>query len=482
MGARPVTGDLVKRLRSPDLESLFVATLVLFGFRLGVRPIGDNSMLTHLRTGIDMVGGGPVSGFGVPTADPYSYTAGGVPWVVQSWLPEWTYGWAHRFGGFRLVVLEQALLAAVLALVIVRLARAGSPLRTALAGTAAIMLGAPFWSPRPLLFGLLGLALTVTIVERRMTPWLLVPVVWLWVNSHGSFPLGLVWLLARATGELADWRAWPREAARYVWVFLAGLALAALNPLGSKLLTFPLTISEKQEALSRVIEWRSPDFQLLTARIALVGLVVALVVLMRARVAWRDALPVVAFVAFGLVAMRNLPAAAIVIAPVLARALRRPESAAPRGAPTAHQARTNRLLMATILAAFVVFGAAALAGDPLALDRYPVAAASFLDERGLIGGANRLAHRDVVGNYLTFRFGRTVRVFIDDRVDMFPLRVSEDYRTLLNGRSESLEVLDRYQVSAVLWERDRPLSTLLAVAPGWEQVYGDDDYLVFERT
>src|SRR5947208_11639261 len=156
-------------------------------------------MLTHLRTGIDMV-----AGDGIPRADPYSYTARGASWVVQSWLPEWTYGWLHRFGGFRLVLLEQAALMAALTWLIIRLARSGTPLRTALAAGLAVGIGAPFWSPRPLLFGLLCMALTVTVVERRRSPWLLVPIVWLWVNSHGSFPLGAVWLGAKAIGEWLD--------------------------------------------------------------------------------------------------------------------------------------------------------------------------------------------------------------------------------------------------------------------------------------
>ena len=51
---------------APKMESLFTAAVVLFGFRLGARPIGDNSMFTHLRTGIDMVANGSI-----PTA-PYN--------------------------------------------------------------------------------------------------------------------------------------------------------------------------------------------------------------------------------------------------------------------------------------------------------------------------------------------------------------------------------------------------------------------------
>src|SRR5215210_7539542 len=129
------------------MEALFMAAVVLFGFRLGARPIGDNSAFTHLRTGIDMARTGAI-----PRTDPYSVTAAGARWVVQSWLPEWTYGWAYRLGGFKLVVFEQALLLALLAWLVVRLARTGSPLRTALAGVAAVGIGASPWSGRPLVF------------------------------------------------------------------------------------------------------------------------------------------------------------------------------------------------------------------------------------------------------------------------------------------------------------------------------------------
>jgi hypothetical protein len=157
---------LKQALLAPRMESLFAAAVVLFGFRLGARPIGDNSTFTHLRTGIDMARTGAI-----PRVDSYSYTAAGEHWVVQSWLPEWTYGWAYRLGGFELVVLEQALLVAFLAWLVVRLARAGSPLRTTLASIAAVGVGTALWTPRPLLFGLICMALTISVVEPSRSDW-----------------------------------------------------------------------------------------------------------------------------------------------------------------------------------------------------------------------------------------------------------------------------------------------------------------------
>lgn len=468
---------LLKRVRAPSLESLFVAAFVLFGFRLGALPIGDNSMLTHLRTGIDMV-----AGRGIPRMDPYSSTARGTEWVVQSWLPEWTYGWAHKLGGFRLIVLEQAVLIAVVAWLVARLARAGSPLRTAFSAGIAVGIGAPYWSPRPLLFGLICMALTVTIVERRRTPWLLVPVAWLWVNSHGSFPLGIVWLLARAGGEWLDWKVWPRETLRYVWTFLASLAIAVVNPLGARLLLFPLTLGKKQATFETILEWQSPNFHLQANRFALLFLMLAAVLLFRARLTWRDSVPAVVFMALSLYAVRNLPLLAIVIAPVLSRIFRRPEGTAPRPAPTASQLRMNRALGATIAAAFVLFGVAAANTPALNLRGYPVAAVNFLEKNDLLGGSHRLAHQDVVGNYLTLRYGRTVPVFIDDRVDMYPVQVSKDYVSLLRGRPGALDTLDRYGIDVVLWDRQLPLIQILAVSGKWREDFRDHDWVVYRRT
>src|SRR4051794_32754697 len=140
----------------------------------------------------------------IPRVDPYSFTAHGHRWVVQSWLAEWTYGIAERVGGLRLVVLEQGVLMGVLALLVARLMRAGSVWRTTAGALIVLGAGVALWSPRPLLFGLVCFALMISVVEERWKPWLLIPIGWLWVNTHGSFALGAVWLGAVAVGEWID--------------------------------------------------------------------------------------------------------------------------------------------------------------------------------------------------------------------------------------------------------------------------------------
>ena len=61
----------------------------------------------------------------------------------------------------------------------------------------------------------------------------------------------------------------------------------------------------------------------------------------------------------------------------------------------------------------------------LDLDRYPVVALAYLEERGIDTREVRLAAPDIVGNLVDYVYGPEQRVFYDDRFDMFPDDVTE---------------------------------------------------------
>lgn len=452
-----------------------VVGLALLALRIGLVPVSDNSALIHIRTGIDLW-----QGSGIPRSDPYSFTAAGQPWVVQSWLASAVYGLAHRAGGFGWVAATNGLLTGLLGLLMVRLARTGRPLRTLTAGVVVLGIGFAFWAPRPLLFGLLGLVLTVTVVERRTAGAWLVPVVWCWANTHGSFPLGVVWILAVSGGVALDGRSLRAATAefRYLAWFGAGLAAAAVNPLGPRILSFAATVGEKREIFERVVEWQSPDFQRPGGTIALVALTVMLMVVMRGRPRGADVVPLAAFLGAALLASRNLPMLAVVVAPILGRCLRvaEPHVDPPERAPI-HAALAG--VVAVVAMAFVVQAAR---GPGLDLDDYPVAAVRRLEAAGRFDPPHRTATPDRVGALVILRQGRQRAAFVDDRVDMFPLAVSRDYLTLLDGRPGALQVLDRYGVDTVLWERTEPLVPLLQARGGWRETVVDGDYVVLERS
>jgi hypothetical protein len=300
------------------------------------------------------------------------------------------------------------------------------------------------------------------------------------VNSHGSVLLAIGWLGARALGEAADRRAWPAESMRYVGALLAGLVVSIANPLGARLLTFPLTVGEKQRVFKTIVEWHSPDFQTTAGAFTLVFLVAAFLILMRRGAPWVDVLPAVGFVALGLVAQRNLPLAAVVLAPALGRAM----SPAPdRLARARGEPSTVHLGFALVIAmAFLVFTVGMYRQGPFALKDYPVAAINFLEKSGLRGPSHRVAEQDVVGCFFDLRFGDKARVFVDDRFDMFPLAVADDYTTLLKGSPSALEVLDRRKVDVVLWDKSLALVGTLQATGKWHEAYRKGDWVVLQRT
>ncbi len=88
----------------------------------------------------------------------------------------------------------------------------------------------------------------------------------------------------------------------------------------------------------------------------------------------------------------------------------------------------------------------------------------------------------MVGGYSILTRGRAADVFVDDRVDMYPRRVIEDSLVLVDGKPETLAVLDRYRADAVVWRHDRPLAAILAANGRWRLARRSADWVLFVRT
>jgi hypothetical protein len=184
--------------------------------------------------------------------------------------------------------------------------------------------------------------------------------------------------------------------------------------------------------------------------------------------------------AASLIAQRNLPLAAVVMAPALGRALS-PERDRPR-AERRDPGMVNLAFAVVLALAFAIFTVGIYRTAPLNLKSYPVAAIDYLERSGLRGPTHRIAEQDVVGCFFDLRFGVKARVFVDDRYDMFPLSVSDDYASLLKGNPDSLAVLDRWKVDVVLWDKSLPLVTTLKATGNWEEAYAKGDWVVLHKT
>ena len=437
---------------------------------IGLAPLSDNSFLTHLATGRIIV-----DDWHIPRSDPYSFTAGGEPWVVQSWLASTVYGLAEDLGGLDAVrVVMGALVVAIFA-VAWRLTRPATSLLARVAiGALVVGVGASEWTERPLLVGLLCFALTLWAVEADLDPRWLLPAGWVWVNSHGSFPLGLAFLVVAGVGRRLDGQGWARERRVLGWLG-GGVLLGAVNPLGPRLLLFPVELLQRQDILRDVIEWQAPGFTSLGERLFLLQVVLAVFALAR-RPSYRSALLLSVFLAAALLGARNVSVASLVFVPLLAGA-----APAVGTLRTATRDGVARVLGATAVAALVVVAMSSLRADPLELEAYPVALLEQLERHEVDLDRVRLVAPDRVGNLVGLRDGPGTAVFFDDRFDMYPEEVVDDALALLRGRPGSLAILDRWEAQLVLVQEEAALAAIVAASADWRDRADANGWVLFCR-
>ena len=455
-------------MRCPSLAALGGGCAALWGLAIGLTPLRDNSALTHLATGRLILSDG------IPRTDPYSFTAAGESWTVYSWLASAGMGVADRLAGGHGIQVARAVMCAALAALVWRLSRPASALLGRITATAAVLLvGTSMWTERPLLAGLVLMGVLVWMAEIEDGPmWLAVPVMWIWVNSHGSFPLGLVYLAVRLIGRRLDGGGTERLL-RLAMAAAAGTLAGALNPLGPRLLVYPFELLSRHDLLKRVSEWRSPDFSEPSNLVFLAALLAALWRIER-RHRFEDGLIAMVFGAAALLGVRNVPTAMLALTPVLSRGLA--GTATLRGD---NRGRATAVAAVALLVTGLALTATALDRPAYDLRSYPVAQLDWMEEKGMLDA--RVATQDFVGNLIVARRGEGAGVFFDDRYDLYPRHVVRDAIALLDGTEGWRERLDRYGIEVVLWERSQPLAALVDADAGWRVVSRDDDWVIAVR-
>jgi hypothetical protein len=459
------------RLRPPSLTTLVGLCLALGAWAVHLRPLLDNSFLWHLKTGHWILD------HGIPRRDLFSFTAPDAPWVVQSWLAEALYAVIdNAFGPFGLQVLRagvSAVLAYLMYALAVRLS--GDRVRALLVTLPALAACFLMWNERPLLLGALAMLALVWVVElpesalgRR--PLLVLPVLfWLWANAHGSFALGVAYVVVHLVGRRLDGHH-PAQGRERQLLVSTGVALAAclLNPLGVSILTFPVHMLRRGEVMKEIVEWQSPSFQSLQGIFFGIFAAVALLVLARTgrRPSWRDTMVSAVFLGLGFWAARNIVLAPLVCLPIVARACAADRSSDDRR-PVLHWAVVSILVM-------VGFSAAASASEEPAydVDLYPVEAMQVVEDGGFLG--DRLLTTDGWGGFVIHRYWPRQEVFIDDRYDMYPTELAQEYFDLDAGRAGWGQTLDRHDIEVVVWPVDKPLAALLDGDEGWARIHRDD--------
>ena len=454
------------------LSQVVALLLAVVGARIGLASLHDNSFFTHLATGRLIFDHG-----GIPRTDPYSFTAHGHAWTVQSWGASVIFAGIDKAVGLVGIRILVALCCVAMTQLVWRLTTPARGLLGRLVVTVpVIVVGASYWVERPLIFSLLLLMAVLFALEDRLDPRWMVPVFWFWVNVHGSFPIGLVAIVAFGFGRLLDRERPTTELRVFGWAAVGTLVGGIVSPLGWRLLVFPLQLLQRRDAFVHIAEWKSPTWATLGEQFFAIQLVLALVLVLWRSRRWRNIVPVVLFGALSLQASRNIVHASLIMIPAMAVAAQGLGEV--DGETPVRILRPVRVALVALLSIVVLVG---VTQQPdVDLEDYPVASVAWMRDHGLLDRSDRVVTRDFVGNYLEVKYGPDkVRVFMDDRVDMYPSRVIDDYSQLIEPKGDYQAVLDRVRASAVLWDTDSDLGDWLEDPDsGWTIVHREPGWIV----
>jgi hypothetical protein len=453
---------------------------LLFGIVVSARGLVDSDYYWHVVAGRLIATTGSV-----PHTDPFSFTWGGQPWTMHEWLGElFIYALVTAFGaGFATFVFGVISISGPL-VVAEALRRTGVSVRTLVVPTALVAYVFASYAtirPQAISWLLLGVLLAILLrlrPEQRWLPWLLVPLFAVWANIHGLYVVGggllgmyLVFTLVGRT---------PMAAARgrMLGVFLVSFLASMFTPAGPAGLLYPLRYVDAGDwGLAHISEWQSPNFHDISQLGLLILIAAVLLNGMRATRGWLAAASALGIVG-ALLATRNAPLAALFSLPTLAFGVadRWPERARTR--PIPERVQLLRRVMELTVAALIVVAAAVIvprlpvAGPAVITRNFPVAAVDRLAE---VQPDARVLAEYHWGGYVIYRlYDEGGRVFVDGRNDMYSDQILNDYVTIRNASDGWQQLLERYNVSAILLPPAAAITQGAATGIGWCEAYRDD--------
>jgi len=427
----------------------------------------------------------------LPNADWLSFTVAGHPWMNHEWLAEIPYYLGYRAWGLSGVhLVEFVVIELIFGAILVYSYRASGRFKAAVLATCfGALLGSVSFGPRTILFGYLEMMALLLILQRYRRKgagglWAIPLIFGLWVNTHGSWSLGLVLfgIIVAAGFPKGSWgrvdaEPWtPSQFRNLVVTAVCSVAALFVNPYGYKLVLYPFDLAFRQKLnIAHVAEWVPVNFHDTRGKLVIILLAIlfAHAILHRARWTLTE-LALLAFAVYsGLTYIRFLFLVAIVVSPIIAKTL---DFIPP------YDAAIDKPLLNAVLMLLMVLGVIRYWPHERDLqvsvdNAYPTAALAYLHDHA---APAQLLNFYTWGGYLPWK-EPSIKIFLDSRVDIFEYEGAlKDYLDLLE-LNEPDRILAKYKVRSVIFPPGEPLTYVLRHDPGWKETYHDNVCVLFEK-
>ncbi|WP_374088705.1 hypothetical protein [Methylomicrobium lacus] len=261
---RPNTSSLIVNKQSPKTEIFILVLLAYLTWLIAAFCGTGDDTYWHIK-----VGEWILDNHRIPTTGIFSYTAANMPWVSHEWLSAIILYAVFSVAGWPGLVLL-ATLAITLAMwsmcnFLVKRISINSCIIFVL---FAYFLLTPHIMPRPHILILpIMVFWTAELIKasenQTHPPYPLALVMVFWSNMHGSFILGIPFILyfaAESAFAIKDSALRLKELRRWLLFFLLSLSALLANPHGIDGLLLPFKLTDQTYVIDHIVEWASPNF------------------------------------------------------------------------------------------------------------------------------------------------------------------------------------------------------------------------------
>lgn len=491
-----------------SIEHLWgLAALVGIFMFVNTHPIRPHDFWWHIAIGREILATGKI-----PIVDIYSYTAGGqvYPSYQMYWLMEVLLYSIYKFGGPAFVIFIHSLVISSAYFVIFWICKLTSKSWRIAAFSVlfAAALGINDWNVRPqgitFLLASLYLLAIYEYQESRQLGWLVVfPLgMVVWVNSHGTFLIGLVLMtiwFGQVIWDVIKSRSTKKQTDAKTLLLVPSITFGItiltclINPQGLGIVNYLKTLTSNNMVQNLVTEWAPPTFNSLMGVIFLLSLM-GIVIVLAISPKRPNFFQMATFLIFGLLGLRTSRGSVwfgLVMAPILAEHISYIVKGLQKENRQPTRSEGSRLLNIIFSVVLIIMGVIALPWFKSLLP-FPQAKAGLISTETPVQATQVLLEKNPLGNvfnaisfgsYLIWAASPQYQVFVDSRIELFSEKIWMDYLNISNANNDWEARLRDYGVNTLMLSpAEQPALVHAAQESGkWNLLYKDNSTFLFER-
>ncbi|MEE9614542.1 MAG: hypothetical protein V3W31_06250 [Thermodesulfobacteriota bacterium] len=479
----------------PSIADVLFITVFIRLLLSGSDLLSDSDTGLHIRAGRFIL-----DAMTVPVHEPFTFLSPPLTFPSHEWLSEVVMAWLYAGFGLEGVVFFSCFVLAATVYLFFKMLRAddGNIILAAVILVLAVASSWTHWLARPHIFSIFFLVVWYYLLDDyqyRATNrlYFLPPLMLLWVNLHAAFVLGfaltglyLFGNIVRARGSGgAEKEIFRGKVRALALVMGACIAASLVSPGGYHALLFPLKLGLSKVMTGHIGEYLSPDFHKpsFAAFEYMLLLMIAVFAFSKRSLNVMELLLVMLFTPMALYSSRHIPFFAVAAAPILLRhadaILDRLEGrfaeflkeGARRFASMGVSSRGSFWPAAVVLAALAFLAAGKMDYD-FDEEKKPVEAVEFLKKEKIPGN---MFNNDEFGDYMVYAAWPEYRVFMNGSYDAdkrYYTRM-EDYSKVFRIKPQMDGVIEKYDISWVIFNSGSSLSNFLLQREDWLLIYSD---------